>query len=315
MRSLAVVGVLLALAAPARADDEDHAKADDLFGKAQEAKQAGDPARACQLYNEALHYNKNAVGTLLNVAKCNEDAGKFATAVKLYEQARDIAREHDLTEHQKAAETRLAQIGDRVSHLAIAFTERLANMQLVIDDVVYATDPASTGAIALDAGEHHIVVSAPGRLSFDTRTTLIEGKPGAVAIPRLARAVTVRRMKKSIGKVMTFTGGGLAITGLVLGWVANRDYEREVGPAGSGKPCVKTGDAEPLCNDIPSLERTHDARRLGTTGTIVGVGGAAILGVGLVLWLTAPAEHAEREVRLVPSITAEGAGLAAVGRF
>lgn len=311
-----LVGLVLALAAPAFADGaEDHARADALFDKAQKAKQAGDTAGACKLYDEALHYNKNAVGTLLNVAKCNEDARKFATAVKFYEQARDIAREHDLNEHRKAAEGRITQISGRVPHLAIAFTEQLPNMKLLIDDEIYPTDPSSTSALALDPGEHHIVVTAPGRLPYDTKTSLVEGKPAAIAIPRLAHPVTVRRMKKSIGKILTFSGGGLAITGLVLGYIANRDYEREVGPPGSGKPCIQTGDSEPLCS-AEGYQRTGEAHQLGTVGTIVGIAGVAVLGTGLFLWLTAPAEHAaERQVRLVPSLGPDTAGLAAVGRF
>src|SRR5436190_4698651 len=150
MRSLWVVAFVAALSAHAYADD-DHTLADKLFEEAQALKQAGKTAEACKKYEEALAANKNAVGTLLNVAKCNEDAGKIATAVKLYEQARDLARENKLDEHRTAAEKRLGEIQGRVPHLAIAYSERIDGMKLVIDDVVYSSDANAT-ALPLDPG-------------------------------------------------------------------------------------------------------------------------------------------------------------------
>jgi tetratricopeptide (TPR) repeat protein len=76
---LALAGTLRLVAARIAAA-EPQSKADELFERAQKAKQAGHNDEACKLYDQALRYNPNAVGTLLNVAKCDEDAGKVATA-------------------------------------------------------------------------------------------------------------------------------------------------------------------------------------------------------------------------------------------
>ncbi len=313
MRSLAAIVLLMSWWGPAYAD-EPHTEADKLFEEAQALKQAGKTAEACAKYEEALAKNRNAVGTLLNVAKCDEDAGKIATAVKLYTQARDLARENNLDEHRAAAEARIGPLGERVPRLAIAFSERLPGMKLVIDDEVYPTDAESTSQLRLDPGTRHIVVTAPGRLPYSTNVDLVEGKPAAVAIPQLPRGVTVKSARRSVGKVLTFSGAGLALTGVVLGYVANRDYEREVGPLGSMKPCIQEGAAKPLCN-ADGYQRTSSARQLGTVGTVVGVAGVAALGLGVVLWFTAPSEMAEHQVSVVPSLTHDSAGIAAVGRF
>lgn len=312
MRSLVIVALMALLSSHAGAD-EDHTEADKLFLEAQALKEAGKQAEACTKFEEALAKNRNAVGTLLNVAKCSADAGKVATAVKLYAQARDLAREHNLDEHRSAAEAGLAAIGDRVPRLTIAFAERPVGVKLVIDDVVFATDPDSTNELRLDPGSRHIVVTAPDRLPYSTDVLLIEGKALAVAIPALGHPVTVTKTRRTIGKILTFSGAALSITGLVVGYVANRDYEREIGGPGSMRPCiVDPPGSKPLCN-AEGYQRTGEARQLGTVGTVVGIVGVAALAAGVVLWFTAPAE--ERAVAFVPAIDDESAGIAAVGRF
>src|SRR5262245_54887728 len=122
MRSLVVLAIVLASYGVAKAE-EDPSKADALFEEAQKLKEAGKTAEACKKYDEALSYNHNAVGTLLNVGLCNENAGKYASAVKYYTQARDLARENNLAEHRKAAEDRLNAVSPLVSRLAVAFAE------------------------------------------------------------------------------------------------------------------------------------------------------------------------------------------------
>jgi tetratricopeptide (TPR) repeat protein len=310
MRSLVLMVAVLGTAATAHADgEEDQAKADRLFEEAQALKQAGKSDEACAKYSEALTFNGNAVGTLLNVAKCSEDSGKFATAVKHYRLARDLAREHSLNEHKTAAEERLAINEPKVPRLAIAFTERLAEMKLVIDDVVYPTDQQSTNEIRLDPGTRHIVVTAPGRLPFDTTVTLVEGKQEAVAIPKLAYPVTVKKARKTVGKILTFSGVGLVATGIILGYKANVDFEAEF----KNGNCTEVDGGTPLCNP-EGYGLTHNAQQLGTVGTVVGIAGVAAVGLGLVLWLTAP-DEADHSVAVIPSVTNDSAGLAAVGRF
>lgn len=311
MRNLLVAALfVVGLPVLAHADGtEDHAKADTIFEEAQQLKQAGKTAEACAKYDEALKYNRNAVGTLLNVGKCNEDAGRFASAVKHYSHARDLAREHNLNEHRTAAEERLAVTSPRVPRLAIAFTERPDNMKLVIDDMVYPTDVESTSEIRLDPGKRHIVVTAPGRVPFDTYVELVEGKQAAVAIPKLAYPVTVKKARKTVGKVLTFSGVALVGTGVLLGYFANSNYDKEFD---AGR-CMEVEGSPPLCNS-EGHTATNSARQLGTVGTVVGGVGVLALGVGVFLWVTAPPERSN-DIAIVPQLTPESAGLAAVGRF
>ena len=308
-----VVAFLVSLCAHARAD-EDHAEADKLFEQAQQLKQAGKTAEACAKYEEALAMNRNAVGSLLNVAKCNEDAGKVATAVKLYTQARDLAREHNLGEHRTAAEQRLAAVSGRVPTLEVAFTERPDGMKLVIDDEVFPTDEKAVREIKLDPGTRHVVVTAPGRVPYSKDVELGEGKAHAIAIPRLERPVTVKKARRTVGQILTVTGAALTLTGALLGYKANVDYKSQIGDGpDSGRNCEDKGSMGILCN-AEGYKVTGQARDLGWVGTAVGVGGVVALGVGVVLWWTAPTET-QQQVSIVPSVTNETAGITAVGRF
>jgi hypothetical protein len=311
MRSLIVLALLATLCAHARADG-DQTEADKLFEEAQQLKQAGKTAEACAKYEEALAKNRNAVGTLLNVAKCNEDAGKVATAVKLYTQARDLAREHSLGEHATAAEKRLGEVSSRVPSLEVAFTERPDGMKLVIDDEVFPTDEKSVREIKLDPGTRHIVVTAPGRVPYSKNVELAEGKAHAVAIPPLDRPVTVKKARRTVGKILTVSGGVLTLTGALLGYKANVDYKSQIGGPTAGRNCTDNGK-EILCN-AEGYKVTGQARDLGWVGTAVGVGGVVALGIGVVLWWTAPTETVQ-QVSIVPSLTNESAGISAVGRF
>src|ERR1700691_6159686 len=107
-----VASFRIARATPA----EDAAKAEALFADGQKLRDAGKLDEACVKFEDALRYNRNAVGTILNVALCDQQAGKLATAAKLFAEARDRATEQNLREHRKAAEDHLGQIADAVPH-------------------------------------------------------------------------------------------------------------------------------------------------------------------------------------------------------
>jgi len=294
--------------------EEDPTKADAIFEEAQKLKAAGKTADACKKFDEALSYNHNAVGTLLNVALCAEEAGKYATAVKYYTQARDLAREHNLAEHRKAAEDKLAVVSPLVSHLAIAFAEQAPNMKLVIDEEIVPTD--KTEDIVIDPGPHHIVVTAPGRVSYDEMVEIEKNKPKALVVPKLGYPVTVKRGgRRTVGIILTATGAASIVAGTALGLYARDQYNGQRGDMTMGKNC--TTESPPRCNAM-GYRITNDALTYGNFGTAFFFGGIAVAGVGAYLWLFAPKPLAEHDVAVVPTLAPDSAGVTgvtAVGRF
>lgn len=305
------LAIVLASFGVARADEQtDPEKADKIFEQAQELKQAGKTAEACAKYDEALRYNQSAVGTLLNVGLCAEESNRVATALVYFTEARDLAREHNLAEHRVAAEEHIAKLEPLVPHLSIAFAEILTDTKLVIDDKVFPITGAND--IRVDPGTRHIVVTAPGRLPYETTVDIKAQEKKTVEIPKLKPPVTVSQGRRTVGKIITFSGAALVATGIGIGFAADRKYQGEI----DNGNCTKVGD-DVMCNP-QGYKTTSNALTLGTVGTVVGITGVVAAGLGAYLWFFAPKdptnEHAP-SVTLAPTLSPDGAGVAAVGRF
>jgi hypothetical protein len=312
IRPLWLALTIVVSATPARADDN-IAKADQLFAEGR-ALMDTDLHLACAKFEESLAYNAQAIGTLLNVARCDEKLGRIATAVARFTEARDRAREQGMTVHVEAAEARLRELVPRVPHVTLRFsTPPVPDTQIVIDERVIGS--AKLDEIAIDPGEHPVVVSAPGFLPFEAKIQVAEGEHRDVEIPALQRSITVRSSQRTIGKITAASGAAAITTGVVLGLVARSRYRREF-EVGSGgvAPCVELADGKPQC-DAAGYSATNSARTLGTVGTVVGVVGVAAVGVGVFLWLRGPRDHEGSGVSLAPQLDADQAGFVAVGHF
>ena len=307
---MVILAIVLATHGFARAQGEEQAnaeKADKIFGEAQQLKQAGKNAEACAKFDEALRYNRSAVGTILNVGLCNEEANKVATALENFRQALDLAREHNMAEHKAAAEEHIAKLEPLVPHLTVVFTELAADTKLVIDDKAYPITSASD--IRVDPGTRHIVVTAPGRLGYETSVEVKAQEKKSVAIPKLKPPVTVKKTRRTVGKLVTVAGVAFVGTAIVVGYIGDRKYEKQF----DNGNCTR-GDP-PVCNP-EGFSETRSARTLGTVGTAIGIGGGAAILVGAYLWLFAPKDaSSEHGVAVVPTLSPDSAGFTAVGHF
>lgn len=302
MRGLAIAVVLVVAVRPVRADDN-IAKADKLFDEGR-ALMKSDLHAACEKFEESLKFNSQAIGTLMNVALCDEKLGRTASAVAKFSEARDRAKEGNMDGHLKAAEERLKELVPRVPHVKIVFAKPpLPETRIVIDDQVIAM--ADIGDIALDPGEHPLVVSAPNHLSYETKIRIADGEHREVTVPALRGATSSRR---TIGKIVTISGGVFIASGVILGLVANNRYEDQFD--GSNPNC----NAMRQCNGNGQTE-TERARTLGVVGSVVGGVGVAAVAVGLYLWIRSPSESHAKRVTLLPQLAPGEAGVVAVGRF
>lgn len=303
MRSTAILVALTALVRLARADDA--SDAEQLFKDGQGLKEAGKADAACVKFRASLDKNRNAVGTILNVALCDENAGKLASAHKLFSEAAARAREQGLDEHRKAAEEHRDKLALQVPHVAIAFAEQVRDMKLVVDDQIVDTSAASD--VEIDPGTRTIVVTAPGRVAYKTSVTIQAGDHKAVAIPRLATPVSGGR--RSVGKVLTYSGAGVVVAGIAVGLYARHKYNSEF-----PDHCSDQTSDHPMC-DPTGYAATQSAKTLGWVGTGVGAAGLVTVGIGVFLWFTAPHTESETHVSFAPVVSPEQAGIVAVGRF
>jgi hypothetical protein len=298
-RALAPLLVAAALVRPARADDVE--KADKLFAEGR-ALMDTDLHAACDKFEESLKWNSQALGTMLNVALCDERLGRVASAAAKYADVRDRAREDSMSVHREAAEARLKEVLPRVPHVTIRLAQTLPGTRIVIDQQVIA--PGQLGQeLPIDPGDHVLVVSAPDHVAYQTTVRLAEAEHREVEVPALRTASS----RRTIGKIVAITGGATLVTGVVIGVVARGRYNDAFDKfcTSSSKEC-----------DPEGLSETRSARTLGWVGTTIGAVGIVGAGVGLYLWMRSPAEHrASAHVSLLPHLDPGAPGVAVMGRF
>jgi hypothetical protein len=304
MRWTAIV-VVGALVRVAHADDASDAET--LFNEGVKAKDAGKAAEACADFRASYAKNRNAVGTLLNVALCDEEAGKIGSAHKLFAEAEARAKEQNLEEHRKAAQEHKDKLAGDVPRVTIAFTELAPETKLVIAGEV--VDTANAKDVEVDPGPVKIVASAPSRVPYETTVTLAKGEHKSVAIPTLGYPIEDKG-RATLGKVVTYAGAGALLAGIGVGLYANHKYNGEF----DNGHCTMPSLDHPMCNQT-GYATTHNAKTLGWVGTGVGAAGLVAVGVGVALWITAPRHEEARQVTVLPTVTPDTAGVVAFGRF
>jgi len=299
MTKLLVLAILSA-SAPAIAEI-DNAKADQLFQEAL-ALRAVNPAQACAKFAEALTYNLQAIGTHLNVARCDEEQGKIASAADRYAEIIDRARAQKLDDFLEEAERRLDAIKDEVPHVTISFgVAPPENARVVIDDRVIKI--AGKTRVALDPGERKIVVTAPGRVTHVTTLIVAKRDDKAVVLPALAH--TGGNSVRTFGKIAVGSGGALIVASVAVALVARGRYNE------AKKTCPANDEGTLVCSDADDLASLDSAKTLGNVGTGLGIVGLASVAVGGVLWWRSPSERRAGVTR----VELNSRGVAVHGRF
>ena len=315
----AAMAAVTIAAGPAAADepphrDENIARADALFAEGIKLRDKH-LEQACAKFGESLALNPQAIGTLLNVALCDEKLGRVASALHRFQEARARAVELDYPEHRKAAEEKIAAIAPEVPYLTIKFEEPpIAGTKVVVNDRVIPLTQLEQ--LPVDPGDRVVVVSAPGRIAFTQRVSLARRERRDVVVPALSRPSS----RRSLGKLVVAGGATTAVAGVVLGLLANRRYDRQfVDPDGDGgsmtAPCMQVGGTR-TCSSSEGYAAVQSARTLGNVGTVVGSIGVAAVLAGGYLWIFGPKHPAgEPRVSVVPHAGPDGGGLTVLGRF
>lgn len=284
----------------------DKPAAEKLFEEGRAELEAGRPDAACNKFEQSLKKDPRAVGTLLNLGLCNERQGKVASALALFIEAYDRANEAGQVEQRKAAEEHIATLRPQVPIVAISYSEQLAGQKLVVDDRVVAADATE---LPLDPGPHTIVLTAPGRLPYETTVAVKAASRVPVKLPALALPQKGASTQRVFAKVSLIGGGALLLGAGGLAIYARQHYHAQFD--GSPPHCgiAPAIDGKEVCDAEGAAEVTR-ARRFATAATIVGSIGLVAIGAGVTLWLTGPGE-----TRVVPNASATGGGVTLVGSF
>jgi tetratricopeptide (TPR) repeat protein len=326
--------VLLAglVAGPAGAQrGDDQAAAEQLFLQGRTLMEQGDFDQACRAF-EASHKLDPALGTLLNLALCNEEQGKVASAWARYREAADLAGREGQAKREAAARERAQALQGELPRLLIKVAAQGRVPGLVIEREGSAVDASLLGqAVYVDPGAHRIVARAPGYTQWATEIRVEKGEQASVEIPVLQPGDTeasgrdaVARGKagpgddggasRQAGGTRRIVGLGVAgagvaamAAGLGFGWSAKSMWD----DAFSSGLC----DADALTCTAAGQKQTDRARSRALVSNILVGAGVALAATGVVLYVTAPRRAEDAGIAIIPMAGPGELGVAVRGGF
>ena len=322
-----VVLALALVAGTAAADKKDKERADSLFKQGKKLMAEKRYSEACQAFEESFKLDAG-IGGELNVAKCYEEWGKLRRAYRAYQQADQMAKDANDPREPKIAEL-VAKIEPDVPRLTIKLPTGAAPQKLtVLVDGEEIEAKALGKSRHVDPGPHTIEwtaddaprqtkVVAVGR-GGDSELVLELPHEAAVVPVQQQQPVEPRHEDHDVAvdrgrswRIAAYVSGigGVALMGVstALAVSAKSQYSNALK--------ADCGGQTDMC-DPTGLTLTHDARSKANVATGLFIGGVAVVGVGVALYVLAPrATHGEHALRVVPHVDGRSGGLAVDGRF
>lgn len=293
------------VAAPAAATETE---ADALFRMGREAMQRGDHGTACRLFGESYALDA-AVGTLLNLARCEEELGRIASARQRYTAV--MAQSDAGSDRHAYAKKRFDALAPRIPYLTLRLPGGTTGATVSIDGRVLSEAEVGV-ALAVDPGKRAIEVRRADGVAKQYEVTLAESEkkelevappadapsspPAAAALPAAAQPQQPAPMPlgaphhdapppappdRTLGWVLVGAGAaGLLLSGVAALVVLDRKSVVE-------EDC----DENLVCKTEAGKNAADTGQTWSTIGTIAFVAGVAAAGTGTYLVLTAEPEQ------------------------
>lgn len=290
-------------------------EADKLFEEGRQLLEGGRASDACPKF-EASQKLDPARGTLINIGACYAATGRLVEALAVY---KDVEQQSIAANDQtrvQAARAQIAALDKIIPHVTIAVANRVPGLAIELDGALvpegeWADHRRNPGQVTIRAyATGHQDYSATETVKPDGATTAIRVPalvPTPVVTPPLdtkPTPIAVTTQRGSSRKLVAYVVGGAGIAtfgvGVGIGLKARSDWNAVCDHSTSPPTCT-SGE----------LTQNEEARSLATKGTYVGIAGLAMIGAGVVLYLTAP----KTETIVTPTVTPDGAGVSFSGTF
>ncbi len=311
--TIAIAATTCLLAPSAGAQARDPAAAEALFRQGREAVERKDYKTACSKFRESQRLDP-ALGTLFNIADCEEKMGRLATAWTLFQEVAQRLPADD--RRRPIATARTKQLEPRLPRLTINATTELPEGTTVLRDAV-ELGAASLGApLPVDPGPHTIVVRAPGHEPAEFDVSLEEAQSHTLAVTIGAKLAEGTDPVKGVGDGKSRTSsknglgyvfGGVGLAGLLVGGVTGLMTLKK-------KSTVDANcDAQKRCNK-KGADAADSGKTLGTISTVGLVVGGVGLGLGAYFLIRGGKEGAP-ETALVSSAGTRGVSVSLFQTF
>jgi hypothetical protein len=284
------VAVLL-VAAPARADDPAAAKV--LFDHGLEEMKQGRYVSGCTAI--AQSYEKNPLpGALFTLAECEAKRGRFATAVKRYEEYLTVfaklPRDKQAKQHGRDAlsMTQIGALSSQVPKVTIALDAAPPPGVVVTMDGV-TIEPAALGTpIPVDPGDHVVFVQAPGGSPIEQHFAVDKGEQKTLALDVTPKPPPVAPPPPGPSglRVGAFVAGGVGVVSIAVGAITGG---LALGKKGTIQQDCKINGATgvAVCN-AAGFDAGNSVGTLGGASTGTFIVGALALGAAVGLFIASP---------------------------
>ncbi|HEY1554068.1 MAG TPA: hypothetical protein VGF94_04495 [Kofleriaceae bacterium] len=308
----------VALTAASAFAQSPHATA--LFKEGRDLYKAGHYVEACSKFAQSQDLDPQ-LGTLFNLAQCEDKVGKLASALAAYREV--VAKDTNPKRKALAAEYQ-SKLEPRVPRLIVQVAKPPASLVITLDGPTGPKPVDANLPIEVDLGDYNVVARADGFRELSAKVTIdTEGETKTVPInlalvhgeetvavvkhpepehAAVAETVPERSHRARAGKLAAIGGGVVLAAGIAFGVLANSAWSDAQNVCG-GTLCPTQAQVDMAESHV------NDARTYGNVSTGLVVGGAVIAAVGVYLWITAPSgEHAVR-------VSATTNGFSLAGRF
>jgi len=312
------------------------AEAEVLFREGRKLIKAGRLEPGCDKL-EASEKLESSVGTLLNLGDCREKLGRYASAWAAFRKAEATAKVQGRDEKRRnEASKRAMVLESKLSQLVIMVPGRVSGLVIKRDDEVVDTAMWNT-PLPLDPDTYSVVAEAPGYKTWRTEVTVgTKLRRVVVTVPTLERApVAVKPEPLAPTTLPTVVVPPPPVTATLVVekqrspsmWTKSRKVALGIGivgvaAAGTGVYFgMRSRDLEDrsnevcptaLCDDADALRDNDRAQTAARNANILYVAGGVALATSAVIWLVG---GPDKEVRIVPSVGADRAGVSLGGTF
>jgi hypothetical protein len=318
LRRRVLVAVLAIAPAIAHADPS----ATELFKEGRALVKQGKHAEACEKFKQSQELDPE-LGTLFNIAQCEEKTGKLASALAAY---REVVAKDTNAERKALAAEYQSKLEPRVPKIVVQIEQPPASLVVTLDGSTGAKPIDANLPVPVDLGDYTVIARADGYRELSTKVhvtsegatttvpvslALVHGQDNVVVThevaPQPAPAPEPSTShRKRYGYIAMGVGGAALATGVVFGVIANGKW--------SDAKAVCGGTTCPTQMQVDQAQAlVADARSSGNLSTGLVVAGGVIAAAGVVLWLTAPAD--EHAVHVTATATPTSTGFALSGRF
>jgi len=265
---------------------------------------------------------------LLNRSDCEARIGDLVAAQRDAAQGSELARRQGDPRLADFADKQYEAIKVRLPRLTISLADGAPPGTTVLRDGVPIDVGTLDVAVGVNPGTHQIVVTAPGYLERRFDVLVREGareRERVLPGPTIAAERSFAKRPEPPPKAaepghneradwLTYSALGVGAAGLVIGSVLALVSKSTYDHALSSECGVAGGFADPKTCNQSGYNDVQSAQGQATAATVAFVAGAALIGGGAYLYLSAP-KGSGRDLSVVGAVGAGSAGLTLRGRW